>query len=542
VIGGGDLVPLSDFGFKTAVVAVPAELVSDVNLISYLRTSTEELKYIRWYRERMYHKFEVRNKNGKIRIITAPNNRLKTLQRRIATLLDQLYRVRNPVHGFVKGKSIKSNAKSHLRKKYVLNIDLENFFPSITENRVVGVLNSLGISNQVSEIVARISCYQGHLPQGAPTSPVISNMICFRMDKQLMQFAKGMRCVYTRYADDITFSDHRPMTAMFEGTPPFPGRFDPSHLVPALRQIISGNGFTANAGKAHYSDRNMRRTVTGLKINEILNVDRTYIRNIRSALYSVQTIGEQAAQAKFHDKFGGISDLGTHLEGKIIWLRYIRGQSDPVFRAIAVRYNLCFPNRRKIEVIPTDEEIRDRAVWVVEHTEGDWAQGSAFFLKDVGLVTAAHCVEEATGPLQIDLYHPSKPANVFKVTVQNIDKHRDLAILSHTVPSTEFFELERSHRIVQVGDDMTAVGFPKFAKGDRLNVRDGKISSLTIKSGVKLIEVTQKLTQGMSGGPLLDHNNDVVGVIHKGGPEEGRDFAINIEVLISWLCDTMSKT
>ena len=115
------------------------------------------------------------------------------------------------------------------------------------------------------------------------------------------------------------------------------------------------------------------------------------------------------------------------------------------------------------------------------------------------------------------------------------DQDRDLAILEHPIPATEYFEFERSKHAVKVGDELTAVGYPSFGPGDGLNVRDGKVSSLPVKNGVKLIEVTQKLSQGMSGGPLLDGDNGVAGAVHKGGPDEGRDFAINIELLEVWL-------
>jgi len=273
--------------------------------------------------------------------------------------------------------------------------------------------------------------------------------------------------------------------------------------------------------------------VTGLKINELLNVDRRYVRNIRAALYSVETLGKAAAQKKFESDHGGTSNLGKHLEGKISWLRHIRGQSDPVFRAIAIRFTNAFPEN-KIEVAPTAAEVRDRAVWVVEHFEGDMMQGSAFFLKDVGLVTAAHCVE---GVELVEVYHPSKPANKFTAKVIKRDEARDLAILEHTIPVTEYFELERSIRAVMVGDKLTALGYPGFGPGDKLNVRDGTVSSLPVKSAVKLIEVTQKLSQGMSGGPLLDSDEAVAGIIHKGGPDEGRDFAIHIEMLNDWLAE-----
>ena len=152
--------------------------------------------------------------------------------------------------------------------------------------------------------------------------------------------------------------------------------------------------------------------------------------------------------------------------------------------------------------------------------------GSAFFLKGVGLVTAAHCVE---GVECVEIYHASKFANRFPATVVKRDKDLDLAVLSHTIPVTEYYELERAITAPAVGDETTAIGYPSFGFGDVLNVREGKISSFAVQHGIKLIEVTQKLAQGMSGGPLLSQTDQVIGVIHKGGPFEPRDFAIRID-------------
>lgn len=514
------------------------ELVGEAALLAHLGLSAKELKKIWWFRGRMYHQFEIAKGEGKTRIIDAPDKRLKQLQGKIAPLLDKLYRVRNPVHGFVVGKSVKTNALAHLRKRFVLNIDLKDFFPSITEKRVIGVLESLGISNRVAAIIARLCCHNARLPQGAPTSPVLSNMICFRLDKELLAVAKDMSCIYTRYADDITFSSHRPMTALFEGPVPPSGHFPPNLLVPALRNAFAANGFALHPDKAHYADRHSRRMVTGLKVNEFLNVDRRYVRNIRAALHSVEMLDEKAAQKKFESKHGGKVDLGAYLGGKITWLGYIRGQSDPVFRAIAVRFNISFPNR-KIKMTPTADEIRNRAVWVVEYCEGEGeklkaSQGSCFFLKNVGLVTAAHCVE---GVDEVEVYHPSKRSNVFNATILKRDKDRDLAILKHAIPPNEYFVIEQSARSIAVGDELTAVGYPSFGPGDGLNVRDGKVSSLPIKNAINMIEVTQKLSQGMSGGPLLDADNAVIGIVHRGGPGEEREFAIHIEMLNAWLAE-----
>lgn len=558
-------------------MSISVELTSEASLLTYLGVSSKELKKIWWFRERMYCEFDIYKKDNKKRIIYSPDERLKSLQRKIALLLNQIYRVRHPVHGFVANKSVKTNALSHIRKRYILNVDLKDFFPSITEKRVTGVLMSLGIDDRVSRIIGRLCCYNGYLPQGAPTSPVLSNMICFRMDKEFLSLAKSLRCIYTRYADDITFSSHQPMTALFEDLVPRLGHFNPNLLMPAFRSIVATNGFIINPNKAHYADRHSRRIVTGIKINELLNVDRRYVRNIRAALYSVETLGLEAAQEKFRNKHRGTADLGQHLQGKIAWLRHIKGQSDPVFRSIVLRFNKNFPER-KIGITPTLEEVRDRAVWVVEHSEGEMAQGSAFFLKDVGLVTAAHCVtieqkikirkfttsgklvkfthhnkikkivksiifnrnvkrfkniktvREAT---KIDAYHPGS-SNKYQAKVLNYDSLLDLAILEHNIPINEYFQFEKIRNDITLNEELFAVGYPDFGVGDKINIRPGRVSSLPVKSGIKLIEVTQKLSQGMSGGPLLDSENAVVGIILKGGPGESRDFATHVEMLNKW--------
>lgn len=520
------------FGPPVVRVPIPPELASKAALIAYLGVSAEELKKISWFRERMYHQFEISKGKEKTRIINAPDNRLKYVQRQIALLLNQLYRVRNPVHGFVAEKSVKTNALAHLRRRFLLNIDLKDFFPSITENRVTGVLESVGIGRCVASMISRLCCQRYRLPQGAPTSPVVSNMICFRLDKQLMEIARDTRCIYTRYADDITFSSHQPPVALFEATVPPSGRFSPDLLAPKLRDVFQHNGFVISSEKSHYADRHSRRVVTGLKINELLNVDRRYVRNIRAALFSIEKLGVTEAEEKFHDKHGGSCSLAAHLRGKIAFLTHIKGRSDPVVRTITLRFNTCFPEMALI-VDPTSAEILDRSVWVVDNYAA-MVQGSAFFLKNGGLLTAAHCVEEAT---EVEVYHPSKPANKFAARVLKRDQDRDVALLEHDIPDTEYFELARSEQAVKQGDHLTAIGYPSFGPGDELNVRGGEVSSIPVKSGVRLIEVTQTLSQGMSGGPLLDSHSAVVGVIHKGGPTEERNLAICIEMLNSWLSE-----
>ncbi|NEU97010.1 reverse transcriptase domain-containing protein [Bradyrhizobium uaiense] len=522
--------------FVTPVrVSVPNELTSEAELLKFLALSTAELKKIWWFRGRMYQKFEISKGEGKKRVISAPDHRLKMLQTKIASSLTPICRPRNPVHGFVDGRSVKTNATAHRRSKFVMNLDIEGFFSAITEGRVSGLMSALGIDSRVAEILARICCNEGVLPQGAPSSPIISNMICFRMDKELQTIAKESRCIYTRYADDITFSSYQPLTLLFEGPTPPAGKFSPELLKDRLRGAFRSNGFAINPQKVHYADKYSRRTVTGLKINELVNVDRKFVRNIRAALFVTEKQGATSAQKILKDKYGREAALASHLRGRISWVGHIKGPSDPIFRGLALRYNKLFPSE-KLEILPTIFEIRERAVWVVEHwgdttTEGS-VQGTAFFLKSVGLVTASHCVEGAT---EIEIYHPSKPSNKFKVTVAKNDTHRDLAVLTHEIPATEYYEFDISKRTLKVGDITTALGFPSFGAGDKINVRSGPITSLPTKSAVPMIEVTQKLSQGMSGGPLLDEDGAVAGINHKGGPGEARDFAVHVKALTDWL-------
>jgi RNA-directed DNA polymerase len=357
-------------------IRIPAEFADEAALLAYLGLGAAELKKIWYYRGRMYQHFSIAKGPNKVRTISAPDERLKFLQRKLADKLTELYRPRNPVHGFVAERSVKTNALAHLHRRFVVNIDLKDFFPTITQNRVKGMLSSLGIDARVVEIIAQICCNSGHLPQGAPSSPVLSNMICFRLDKNLMGIAKEARAIYTRYADDITFSSYQPLSTLFEATLPPSGRFSPDLLASKLSDTIQQNGFTINPDKAHYADRHSRRMVTGLKINELLNVDRRYVRNIRAALYSIKKLGLKGAEKKFHEKHGGRSGLAEHLRGKIAYLTHIKGQSDPVVRGITLRFNECFP-ARLIKLKPTPVEIRARAVWIVDLPPK--IQGTAFF-------------------------------------------------------------------------------------------------------------------------------------------------------------------
>jgi RNA-directed DNA polymerase len=169
----------------------------------YLFVASDDLKYTQ---------FAIPKKSGASREISSPAPGLKAIQQQIGSLLQRVYKAPAPAHGFVPARSTITNARWHLRQKFVLNVDLKDFFPSINFGRVRGLLIAKPYCLQpaIATFIAKICCHKNALPQGAPTSPIISNMICSRLDRQLLKLAKERRCIYTRYADDLTFSTSMP--------------------------------------------------------------------------------------------------------------------------------------------------------------------------------------------------------------------------------------------------------------------------------------------------------------------------------------------
>jgi RNA-directed DNA polymerase len=245
-----------------------------------------------------YNKFELKKKSGGKRVIANPIPPIKIIQKKLLQVLEAVYEPRCSAFGFIKTRGIRENANRHsvhkdtkthkkkLKLKFVLNIDIKDFFPSIHFGRVRGLFANLPykLPLKVATWLAQICCYDYGLPQGAPTSPIISNMICNRLDSQLQRLAQHRRCTYTRYADDITFSTNisrfPTLIALRES--------DGSVLVgKELEEILTRNGFQINQAKVRLQTSTQRQEITGLIVNRFPNVRRTYIRELRAMLYSV---------------------------------------------------------------------------------------------------------------------------------------------------------------------------------------------------------------------------------------------------------------
>ncbi|MCX5672778.1 MAG: reverse transcriptase domain-containing protein [Planctomycetota bacterium] len=252
-----------------------------------------------------YTHFSLPKKSGGNRTIMAPVSTLKLVQRKLSQVLNAVYKPKPSAHGFLRGRSIVTNAKQHAGSKYVLNLDLKDFFPSINYGRVRGMFMGTPYKRNpsVATLLAAICCADNQLPQGAPTSPIVSNMICAKMDSQLQKLAEENRCFYTRYADDITFStDARrfPQSLVIA----LPGdELGPVTVGPALLSVIQSNGFEINANKVRLQGRGVRQEVTGLTTNRLPNVQRRFAAQIRAMLHAWERYGLDQAEKEFLAKY-----------------------------------------------------------------------------------------------------------------------------------------------------------------------------------------------------------------------------------------------
>jgi RNA-directed DNA polymerase len=515
------------------MTSLPHELKSAKAFYAFLGVGTGERKFLEKHAAYRYTQASIPKRRGGKRTLLVPERRLKFFQRKTLKLLEELHSPRAPVHGFIKDRGAITNANAHQKRPYLLNLDLQNYFGAITRRRVRGMLEALGLEAEVAVAVCSICVTRDQLPQGAPTSPILSNMVAYRLDRELMNFAKAHRLRYTRYADDISLSSYALPTALFEEGVPVQGTLSVKQLSASLRSTIVSNGFEINPGKIWFSGPKSRKEVTGLIVNEFTNVKRNFVRNLRASLHKVETMGVAPAEKAYQKRYRTAAPLEQVLRGRLEWIAQVRGRSFSAYRTLAKRFNNHFPNSAVL-ILPTYEEIAERAVWVLEFFVGDVCeQGTAFFLDGVGLVTADHVLEKLPASEHADLYRPSAPNKKFKATPSSRRcAHRDLLILDHDVPIGDQLSLPVATSPELRQDDIIALGFPGYGPGDQLGMRRGHIIGRATKHGVKLIEVSATLSAGISGGPIVNNRYQVIGIAHRGGQQEHKQLAVEISELL----------
>lgn len=318
--------------------------------------------------KRRYLQFSIPKKSGTDRIIHAPNNGLKAIQKCLNLILQAVYEQyqHKAANGFVPGKSIIDNAKIHTGSLYVYNLDLKDFFPSVDQARVWGRLKAHPFNLnektgrvELANIIASLCCHQMEveridesgnwkkeernvLPQGAPTSPTITNIICQQLDFYLSAVAKRFGLKYSRYADDITFSSQHNVYQ------------ENGEFLNELHRIIAKQNFHIKPSKTRLQKTGYRQEVTGLLVNEKVNVQKRYIKQLRMWLYYWETYGYNKAYQFFIQQYKnekghinkGLPNMAQVIAGKLDYLKMVKGEDNRTYCKLRERFEKLISNSK----------------------------------------------------------------------------------------------------------------------------------------------------------------------------------------------------
>ena len=226
-----------------------------------------------------YQEFWMRKRSGGYRMISAPDKDLQAIQSTIySRILSSVTIVHPAAVGFRCGRSVVDNAAPHLGKRYVLKMDIHDFFGSIRSPRVRQTFKKIGYPENVSKVLGALCCLHRHLPQGAPTSPALSNIVGYEMDRKLSALAAEYGLTYTRYADDLTFSGDV---------------FPKEQIIPQVKRIIRDEKFEPNHKKTHFMNQSSRKIITGVSVASgvKLTIPKSKKREIRKNVYFILTKG-----------------------------------------------------------------------------------------------------------------------------------------------------------------------------------------------------------------------------------------------------------
>lgn len=335
--------------------------VNKLRFLAFDRKTSEVSHYIH---------FKMQKKTGGFRLISAPKPELKAAQLWILENILNKVAVHEAAHGFLAEKNIVSNAKLHVGAKILVNLDLENFFPTINYKRVKGVFQNLGYSEAIATVFALlctapeveeieldgknyfVALGERHLPQGAPTSPMLSNILSRRMDKGLSKIAENLGFVYTRYADDLTFSAAETDAEI-------------NKLFGQIRHVIKAQGFVVNENKTRILRRGRQQEVTGIVINDKISLDRKTLRKFRAVLHQAENKGLENLN------WGNSPDLIAAIKGYANFVFMVDKEKGFVFQSQVKRIIEKYdwkpqpPKfvKKKTEIIEKVEETKEKKPW-----------------------------------------------------------------------------------------------------------------------------------------------------------------------------------
>ena len=244
------------------------------------------------YPEKQYHTYTIPKASGGNRLISQPSKELKAVQGWILrAILDNLS-VSPACKGFVANTSIRDNALPHIGATAVASIDIENFFPSVKASHVFSVFRTIGYAPRVASLLTLLCTHNGGLPQGAPTSPALANLVCLRLDARISGYVGKRGISYTRYADDLTFSSYSYATL--------------ARALPFIKKIVESEGFSLNEDKTRVFGPGRRHTVTGLVVTPLdVGIGRDRYRELRATLHRLATGSAAAIQKDEIEKLKG---------------------------------------------------------------------------------------------------------------------------------------------------------------------------------------------------------------------------------------------
>jgi retron-type reverse transcriptase len=265
-----------------------------------------------------YRSYPIKKSSKKLRWIDAPQGLLKKCQKNILERILYQFRAHESAVGFVKHMNVKNGAERHLGNKVVLCVDVHNFFSSLSLFQVYAafgyILKKLTIlqttfsyTKDDIELLVKLTTYKSKVPQGAPTSPALANIICRQLDRELQAIAVKNNLIYTRYADDISFS-HRNQ------------QFKITKILNSIKKILNYYGLKLNSAKTRVLRPHKRMCITGVVINDKLSVPKYVWRNIRAQLHNLNKNNETLS-----------SDEYQKLRGKIEWIGLFRPQLKTTF-------------------------------------------------------------------------------------------------------------------------------------------------------------------------------------------------------------------
>lgn len=248
-----------------------------------------------------YLSFPLKKKGGGFRIITPPNGKLKSIQYLIKSDIEKRIQLPSYLHGGISRRSILTNARAHLGKDMVVNIDIKDFFPSIKFEMVVSALKRIGYDDNTSWFIGKLVTFNEGLPQGSPTSTLLANLVFLPIDKRFVSFCERRSLAYTRYVDDITVSGNMNLK-------PFKGIF---------LQFVQEAGFKVSVQKMKFCGRDKQQIVTGLVVNDRIRPTREFVRRLKKDIRNAwpDALGMEMASSMlglsvmefYHNLWGRIS-------------------------------------------------------------------------------------------------------------------------------------------------------------------------------------------------------------------------------------------